>query len=746
MLNSIAAKKSMVTRMSKQLASVNLPIRSSLNLLAQVGARARKRVERIWLEATGPRLVSAQQLSDEAFLALFDLKEVSAWLAKGDIRAAQAALLDHYGRQVKSAWPAPPRVLTDMRLNLAELSREELIDQANSILEYRFPPTGFTPKITSAGQIDWGFNPTSTLEWLWNLNRHQWWPILGLAYARTGDERYATAFVSQMVHWVTTNPPPSTKNERSPTWRLMETGLRMRASWVPVFALFYESPNFTNEAKLIMLRSIYDHAQFLSRFTSTRNHLLRESNGLAFVSVYFPEFKAAKHWQQIALDRLDQELTGQINQDGSHIELSTGYQWLVVDEFQQAYELLRANNLKLPKENLAAWLEKMYQVLAYLIRPDGTFPEINDGFLFWPSSRLAQAGEMLGRDDFVYIGTAGQQGSPPRDTSVAFNDAGLYVMRSDWSQEARYLLFDAGPYGGPHGHEDKLSIELYAFGQPFIVDSGSYTYDKSDPFRAYFVASQGHNTVLVDGQSQVRRWQEDNLKPRVAAGNYADWLSRTGFDYVAASYHDGYGLFSFQKPEPPAMIEDVSHIRRILFVKPDYWLIVDELQAAAPHTYQWLFHTAPGLTVAAGSNNRVSLSTAPEAARLDLIPAYPENIKLSWLAGSEKPVQGWYASFHEQKSPANVVIYELEKCVSTVMATLLYPWPAGQAGDEISLEPLEVGGGEGVAFVVTTERGRDYLLFSGDDRLKQFGPYQSKGMVAGVRTDHSGRVLTRFEG
>ena len=76
-------------------------------------------------------------------------------------------------------------------------------------------------------------------------------------------------------------------------------------------------------------------------------------------------------------------------------------------------------------------------------------------------------------------------------------------MRSDWTEDARWLIFDTGPYGGPHGHEDKLSFELFAYGAPFIVDPGSYTYNRSDPYREYFVGSQGHNTVLVDNKSQV---------------------------------------------------------------------------------------------------------------------------------------------------------------------------------------------------------------------------------------------------
>jgi hypothetical protein len=702
--------------------------------------------KRAWIELTSPRMVSAQTLSDEAFLAKFNLEDISTLVKGGDISAAQKALLAHYSRRVTPAWPAPPSVIRDLRVNIDQPTQEELVALANSILENRLTFRVNAPKVTPEGKIAWRLNPTSDPQWLWALNRHQWWPILGLAYAQTGDERYATAFVSQMLDWVKENPPPVRKNEKSPTWRLMEVGIRLRVSWIPCFALFYNSPAFTDKAKLTMLRSIYDHARFLLLFRTNRNHLLRESNGLAYVATYFPEFKEASRWQQVALTRLDEALVEQVNQDGSHLEVSTGYQSMVIDEFENTYDLLQANDLSLPKENLASWLERMYHVMACLVRPDGTFPQVNDGRIYWTYTQLFQAGEAFGRDDFVYIGTSGSRGTRPMHTSVGFNDAGLYVMRSGWTRDARYLLFDAGPYGGPHGHEDKLSIELFAFGQAFIVDSGTYTYDRTDLFRTYFVGSQAHNTVLVDGQSQIRRWQKDNLNPQTALGNYATWISQPDFDYVSASYSDGYSLFSLEKPEDAEIIQDVTHTRRILFVKPDYWVVVDELQASTPHDYQTLFHTVPEIVARVGPENRVILGTRPEAATLCLIPVDPQNVKVSCLTGSESPIQGWYSASSRHKAPATVVIYEWENSASTVMTTLLYPCPSGQTGDGMSIKPLAVSGGEGLAFVVTTHRGSDYLLFSHNDSLKQFGPYQSRGIVAGVRTDNEGNILTQFEG
>jgi hypothetical protein len=151
---------------------------------------------------------------------------------------------------------------------------------------------------------------------------------------------------------------------------------------------------------------------------------------------------------------------------------------------------------------------------------------------------------------------------------------------------------------------------------------------------------------------------------------------------------------------------------------------------------------------------------------------------MRWVKGDEDPIQGWYSPSSRRKSPAGVVIYEwaaalsftregaaaLSSCQrdaggpssieegaavpgdSLSAATLLYPRPRDEGGDEIDIETLAVSEGEGLAFVVTTDRGSDYLLFSHDEGLKRFGAYQSRGIVAGVRTDRDGNVVSQFEG
>jgi hypothetical protein len=706
--------------------------------------RLRKLATHLSPGSSGPAMVSSHTLTDEAFLELFALEEVQKHLSSGDVDQAKSALLDHYQNRTFPSWPSPPRTLTDLRLDLDKISQEELIRKANLLVDLRITPDGKKPQIDSDGNIAWSTNLTTTPEWLYRLNRHGWWPVLGLAYKLTGDELYPKTFEKQLCDWIRKCPPPSNISERSPHWRLMEAALRMRVSWIPSFAIFLKSKHFSPEARMVMLRSMYDHARFLSLFKTKLNHLLREINGLACVSVYFPEFREAQEWLDIALNRLEGEVLVQINPDGSHVEVSTGYQWLVLDELEAAYDLLKIHGSSPLAETLGTILEKMYELLVYVIRPDGTFPEINDGFLRWKHHRMIEAAKKFERSDFLFVGSDGMEGTNPVQCSKAFENAGWYVMRSSWSADAGYLFFDAGPHGGHHGHEDKLSIEVFAYGQSFIVDSGSYTYEKEDPYRAYFVGSQGHNTVLVNGLSQMRRWIDEPPYNQKKPG-FATWISNKTCDYVSSCYAGGYGKFGFEKPKKAAIITDVKHTRHVLFVKPDYWMVVDEIEASHPYYYDLLFHAPPGITVKEAGNKQINFSKSEDGPGLRIIPAEPGNVEVSWVAGAEAPIQGWCSVGHLKKAPSQVVTYRCGNRESVLLMTVLFPYRCGQGKEPVALKSLAVHGGIGKAIKVAWGDGIDYLMFSKDLVQKRFDRHESFGKVCLIRTVREGRVLNRFD-
>ncbi len=687
---------------------------------------------------------SVLNLDEREFLRLFDIELVTKALATRNLTAAGDALIDHYRTRSSPAWPPFPAHMT----HVASLSSDELLRQAELLLEHRFE-LAFEPEVRFGERIDWEFDPTSDprRRWARELHRHRWVTILGAAYQHNGDERFARKFVQLMTDWIARNPPPARKNEAHIVWTLMGVGMRC-AVWPTAFSIFLDSPAFDRAAKLLMLRSICDHGRFLYLFKTHDNHLLRESNGLAAIAASFPEFREATNWQQRALERLAQELEVQVNADGSHIEMSTGYQWLVAEEFEAALDIMQRAGWCLPFGDLTDSLQSIYSMLVQTCRPDGSWPQLSDGFMVGPSQlrqQLATAAVKLGREDFSFVASTGREGTAPQVGSTLLPYGGLAIMRSDWSLDARFLLMDCGPFGGAHGHEDKLSIEVYAYGQPFLIDPGTYTYNGKDPFRAHLVSSAAHNTVLVDGLSQVRRWQAPHCKPKLGIREPVKWVSTNSFDFAEAVYADGYGAYSFTKPKQAHIEQGVIHTRSVLFVKPGYWLVVDEMQAEGAHEYRRLFQAAANIDVSAGESGACFTAT-DSGATLQVTNPESEQVELQCITGSEDTVLGWISNgLRNHKQPATQLAMTATATGTTSLLTLLYPAPGGIAAPKVSLRRATLTSGNGVAVCVATDEGEDWLLVSKHEGNKCFDNFTSEANVAGFRKHANGETSRLFE-
>jgi uncharacterized heparinase superfamily protein len=664
-----------------------------LSIFKRVVRRLRGALQRHF----GPRVESVRDRADRDIPGLF----------KPGLPQDADDLLRHFATRVSDGWPRLPDELTDLRLDLSRMTDEEVIGKADAALDGDLHPSGVKPEFTEKGAIDWSFNPAESKEWLLMLHRHAWWPLWGAAYQRTGDEKYAEAFVAQLLDWINTNPMPGQKNEGAASWRLMETGLRMRISWIPCFGCFFDSPAFDRAAKLIMLKVICDHGRFLHRFHTNRNHLVRESNGLLATGLCFHEFDEAQAWVSAAAGRLESELHCQVNRDGSHLEMSVGYQWLTVVEFEVTRSLLRQFGQTTVINDLDKMLRQMYEFLAAVIRPDRTFPQLNDGFILWDAERLGEIANVSGWHDIEYIASGGSVGSEPDFCSQSFPNAGFHIMRSDWGNDARYLIADTGPYGGPHGHEDKLSFEAFAYGAPFIVDPGSYTYDSRDKFRDYFVGSSGHNTVLVDGKSQIRRWVDSHMVPAVHDTSHGWWASNDVCDFASGQYDEGYADFTLLRPASVSPERDVVHRRDFVFAKPDYWVIVDHLSATRMHDYSFLFHLAPDVVVDNRDGTSAILRSKANDARMVLKALIDNDIEITVVVGEESPIQGWYSPDHHRKCPAPAVEFKVSGASTLRVPWLLFPLPAGEDPANVRVISSQSESAQGNEFVISHDQKRD---------------------------------------
>ncbi len=675
--------------------------------------------------------------SEAELLLLFDL---------GSPDLTVERLLTHLRARQIPAIPPYPQQFTDA----ASCPTPELIDRADRILAHRFQLVD-EPEVHFEGAIDWQYDPTSDprRRWARELNRHRWVPDLAEAFARTGDERYAAKCVALLVDWIRKNPPPATMNESHVSWTLMGVGLRC-VVWIPSFFTLLRSGSFDSNSQLLILASFHDHARFLNLFKTRDNHLLREINGLAAVASAFPEFCEAAQWKRTALARLGEELEKQINTDGSHIEMSSGYQWMVAEELDAVYDTLERSAWTVPGDALKRALQAIYTVLAGMARPNGTWPLLGDGFMYSTASlrdQLQQASVRLNRPDLRFVATNGASGEVPSSRSVHFPDAGLSIMRSDHGAAASYLLMKAGPFGGVHGHEDKLAIEAGAYGEVFLVDPGTYTYNATDPYRAYFVSSNAHSTVLVDGKSQIRRWLPECREARAGIREPADWITTDTLDFASGRYEDGYGDYAFNVPKRMNVL-GATHCRSVLFVKPSYWLIIDRMTCAGEHAFTRVFQAAPGLTAHEAANG---VTLEGSAATLHIRTADASEVALAVESGASEPIRGWVSNGHRNhKVPAPQVSMTSRAVDEATLVTLMFPASNAEVMAEVAVEHRALDAGIGTLVRVTARHARgaafeDWLMLSDNGNEKRFCDWQTTARIAGLRRHEDGQVSVLFE-
>ncbi len=618
------------------------------------------------------RAPSEVQLLEAMDLGRPGLEAVRA--AAGGGRGAEAlAALAAYYRQRQGPAPANP---------VAAASDAELA-RAEETLAHTYRLAG-CPPYTFPGPIVWNHDPFQYNQWPIHLNRHTEWRFLAAAYRRTGDARFAREWAAQVADWVEAMPviiPPFVEgpfNLPGRTPLSLDAGIRLGQNWFPAFEVFRASPEVPESVLLQFLGSCLDHGRYLMQpenYHAGSNWGAMECNGLFHLGVLLPEFREAAAWRDTALARARAELDHQVYPDGAQVELAPGYHGVTLSNLLGILRLARANGVDLPGD-LVPRLEGMFEYYLRLAMPDLRLPALNDSPWGGAGSMLREGYELFPeREDFRWGATGRREGRPPAFESLVMPYAGWVVMRSGWGPDDRWLLFDAGPFGTGHQHEDKLGIVLAACGRPLVTEAGVYAYDRS-AWRQYVLSTRAHSTVRVDGRDQNCR--ADRREYRAAGPDTCGFFDNAAFCYARDVHRAGYGT-------PPD--RTVAHRRRVLFVKPHYWLVVDDLAAAdaAPHEAEAQF-LLDAERAELNSESRAACSVGGGRGRVAVLPAPAEGLRVRVAQGEQEPeVRGFIPEGFNRLRPAPAVLYTLPFTGRGSLVFVLVPF----AGEQVPVAMTE---------------------------------------------------------
>jgi hypothetical protein len=650
-------------------------------------------------------LSKEKELFDALDLSQPALATVQKAVAQGDLATAQHELANYYRQRTDPSWKFDPTPNPPTKDPVAE-------DAVNGTVQGGLVP----PKHTfSDDKIDWFYNETFVIpgvahnvEWQWQLCRMSFWANLGNAYHATKDERYAKAWIAQFHTFMIECPPPANANggnRGGSAWRTIDSGIRMTSFWPVAFFSFLSSPQFTDEDIMLYLDSSLEHARYLRKNNTNGNWLTFEMSGLYTIGAYFPEFKESKDWRDYAATRMHDQETAQFLPDGAQNELSTMYHNAALDNFVSiARVAANAGRLQELPQGYAAGLQNAFDFDLHIMAPDGFFPMFNDAKPYRLAYQFNNALQFFPDNPYSqWAASDGKKGKPPEETSHAFPWAGYYVMRSRWEKDANYLVLRAGPLGLRHAHQDKLNVVLWAFGKQILFNSGGADYETSK-WRDYSISSFSKNTVLVDGKPQMRDFK--NLDSVISKAPIdARWESTPDHDFATGIYNEGYGSLTTRL---------ATHTRRVLFVKPDLFIVADTLvpNDANEHTYQarWNLLTT---NVQQDSATQAVTTIDKNQPNLAIVPLLTTGLDVrSASAQSQPELLGWYiqAGRSPEYYPATTVLHTLHGSGVQNFLTLLVPIQAGKSFPIQSVKPAA-----GDSATVTFNDGRILSIVTDPD-------------------------------
>lgn len=281
-------------------------------------------------------------------------------------------------------------------------------------------------------------------------------------------------------------------------WNSYTVSLRI-LSWCKIVLL--SRVNLSKEFVDLLQRDIFKQAIFLKKnleFDLKGNHYLTNLIALIHVAYLYND-------QEIyifAKSKFIGELNEQILPDGAHFELSPMYHQTMLFRVLDTFNLVANNDsfnneleqiLGIKAELMLGWLQQ-------ITFSNDDIPLVNDSaFGVSPkTSELLEYGSRLGLHPKI----------------VSLNESGYRKFNGDKFE----MVADVGHIGPDyipgHAHSDTFNFVLYKEGSPFIVDTGTSTYNAGER-RDIERQTSSHNTVKIGEYEQSETWSSFRVARRV---------------------------------------------------------------------------------------------------------------------------------------------------------------------------------------------------------------------------------------
>lgn len=504
---------------------------------------------------------------------------------------------------------------------------------------------------------------------IWEPSRFEFAFGLTRAYWRTGDESYAELFWSLLDDWREHNPP-----QRGPNWKCgQEISLRIMAWCFSLYGLWNSQASTPARvaamAQMIAVSAGRIEANLGYALSQRNNHGISEGLGLWTIGLLFPEFHDADRWRERGRRVLESLGRGLIADDGSFSQHSVNYHRLMLHAYLWSVRLGDLHGHPLSEE-LRARVARAGDFLLQIQDDDtGRVPNYgpNDGALILPLNNcdytdfrpVVQAAGYLAtgkrtfppgpwdEDLFWLFGNAALRApvvSPVR-VDLQAQPGGYYSLRS----ATGFAFTRCARFRHRPGQADLLHVDLWWRGVNVAIDPGTYSYNARPPWNNSLSHTEFHNTVGVDGLSQMEQASRFLWLPWASGSRRHQMQGAAGMVAYWEGQHDGYRRLS----------DPVDHRRAILRLGLEDWVILDVLNGKEIHDYRlhWLLPDLARSTEASQGDEHGS----SEACIVLETPGGPYAVQAGCLDGPvattmvradvDSP-RGWSSVYYMSRQPA----------------------------------------------------------------------------------------------
>ena len=616
-----------------------------------------------------------QEVLDRLELGLPGLEAVKAAADSNDQRGAFGALLEHY----RTKFPLPP----------PSGAAEASFDRADKVCRriFQFGPY---EEAGYGDDMDWEWDPRGDIEWVAVMYRFYWAEALAQAYEQTRDETYAVAFVELTTDWIAKHTLENWKRTHPVythwegfAWLDIQTGIRATNVCL-AFTRLVHAEAFTPQFLRLLLASLYDHQVKTKAIPmgQVHNKAVFEQRGFINVAYHFSEFRESHDWLTLGMARVTENFLLQTTSDGVQREWSYGYHQGVLRDAVEIKSRMDEMGVPVP-EDYVERIRRMHDYIFWVATPDLGAPMFGDGSrplvdssdrATWPLYPvLSGATELLG--DPKYRARAElDRGRLPAEKSRAFEEAGMYVVRSDWGPDQIHVGLHCSPLGiSSHDQPDNGTFELYAYGRWLMPDTGFFTYGHDRDARLWHRRTGVHQTLTLDGRDSG------------IDGRHLLWHTDT--ELTALVVENG-------------SYEDLVHRRTLWFVDRRFFVLLDEAIGDAAGQLCLHFQFAPGeATLDADSLRAHTLFR-----EANVLVAAEHGVQ--WKIEEE---EGWFAWAYGHRTRRKAFRFEHDRSAPASFLTAVVPY-RGTTPPSVAVAMAQGGVGDARVEVIARAFGASWRL------------------------------------